>query len=310
MTSGATTPRQVSVERALVIANPAARRGHRRAGEAMRALASLGVQCELYLTERVGHAADLAREHGERYDAVFSVGGDGTAMEVIGALSPDGPPVGILPGGTGNLLARALGIPLHVHAAARALVHGDEARLDLGRFAETGYPFAIGTGVGIDAAMIASTPPEWKQRLGILSYVLTGTAHALRHHRFRVRVRVDDLTVERDASAVLVANFGVLVSGLITLGDGIRYDDGMLDVCIFDPVNMAGAVRIARRMVFRDFRSDPGMTYLRGRVITVETDPPLPAQADGELTGTTPLSIVTDPLAARVLVPHCRENRQ
>ena len=140
--------------------------------------------------------------------------------------------------------------------------------------------------------------------------MLTGAAHAVRHQRFSVRVTVDDTVIERDASAVLVANFGVLVSGLLTLGDGIRYDDGMLDVCIFDPVNALGALRLARRMVFRDFSIDPGMTYLRGRVISVETDPVLPAQADGDLMGSTPLSIVTDPLAARVLVPHCRENRQ
>lgn len=310
MSHSAVPVRRVAVTRVLLIANPAARRAGRRLDAALAAFESHSVTTELRLTERAGHAAELAMAHGEHYDAVFALGGDGTAMEVVSALAPDGPPVGVLPGGTGNLLARALGIPMGIRGAVHALIGGSEARLDLGRFTGSGHRFAIGAGVGIDSAMIASTPPHWKRRIGILSYVLAGAAHALRHQRFAVRVTVDDTVIEREASAVLVANFGVLVSGLLTLGDGIRYDDGMLDVCIFDPVNALGALRIARRMVFRDFSIDPGMTYLRGRVISVETDPVLPAQADGELMGTTPLSIVTDPLAARVLVPHCRENRQ
>lgn len=267
------------------------------------ALQKAGLECDTVLTEYAGHASDCAAERASGYDAIFALGGDGTAMEVIGATAPDGPPVGVLPAGTGNLLARALGIPLNVRRAVRALTNGDEARVDLGRLG-TGRRFAIGTGVGIDASMIATTPASWKRRVGVLAYVVAGTRHVLQRQRFRARVTVDGISSEHSASVVLVANFGVLLNGLITLGDGIRYDDGVLNVCIFDPLTLGDSIRITRKLLLRDFRPDPAMLYLQGRDISVFTDPPRPTQADGELIGQTPFEITTEPLAARLLVPH------
>lgn len=308
--SGATSGRGVqrALHRVLLIANPASRRGARLYSGAAAALRAAGFECDTVLTEYAGHASDCAVALAPRYDALFTLGGDGTAMEVIGATAPDGPPVGILPGGTGNLLARALGIPLNLGRAVRALAGGDEARIDLGRLA-SGRRFAIGTGVGIDASMIATTPASWKRRVGVLSYIVAGIRQIIRPERFRARVTVDGTTVERSASVVLVANFGVLLNGLITLGDGIRYDDGMLDVCMFDPRTVSDSVRIARKLILRDFSADPAMLYLQGSNIAVVTDPSLPVQADGELIGTTPFEITTEPLAARLLVPHSQLNR-
>ncbi|MGI8545990.1 MAG: diacylglycerol/lipid kinase family protein [Gemmatimonadaceae bacterium] len=296
-------PFGASPRRVLLIANPASRRGGRLHLRAAAVLRDAGLECDTVLTEYAGHAADCAADLAPRYDALFTLGGDGTAMEVIGATVPNGPPVGILPGGTGNLIARALGIPLNVTRAARALVTGAEARVDLGRLS-TGRHFAIGTGVGIDASMIATTPAYWKRRIGVLAYIVAGTRHVLRRQRFRARVTVDGITTELSASVVLVANFGVLLNGLITLGDGISYDDGVLNVCIFDPRTLGDSIRIARKLISRDFSGDPAMLYLKGRNIAVVTDPPRPAQADGELIGTTPFEITTDPLAARILVPY------
>jgi diacylglycerol kinase family enzyme len=116
--------------------------------------------------------------------------------------------------------------------------------------------------------------------------------------------------VTREAAVVLVANFGVLLNGLVTLGEGIRRDDGKLDVCIFDPVTVVDIARITYKLLFRDFRADPAMTYMQGESIIVETAPILPAQADGELIGSTPFTAVVEPLAARLLVPDCQINRQ
>lgn len=295
--------------RVLLIANPASRWGARLYSGASSALRAAGLECDTVLTEYAGHAGDCAAALAHGYDALFTLGGDGTAMEVIGATAPNGPPVGILPGGTGNLIARALGIPLNLRRAVQALVTGGEARIDLGRLA-SGRRFAIGTGVGIDASMIATTPASWKRRVGVLAYIVAGTRHVIRRERFRARVTVDGITVERSASVVLVANFGVLLNGLITLGDGIRYDDGLLNVCMFDPRTASDSVRIARKLMLRDFSADPAMSYLQGRNIAVSTEPALPAQADGELIGMTPIQVTTEPLAARLLVPHSKRSPQ
>ena len=309
MRGAADRERRPRIETALLIVNPASRRGERSMHAVMRELAAMGVACDTIVTERRGHAGELAASNAHVYQAIFALGGDGTAVEILDALAPGGPPVGVLPGGTGNLLARALRIPMSARRAVRAIVSGDEAQIDLGRLGD-GTRFVIGAGVGIDASMIAGTTQAWKRRAGVLAYVATGAAHVLARRRFVARVTVDGVSHSRNAAVVLVANFGVLLNGLVTLGAGIQQDDGQLDVCIFDPVSLTDTLRISRKLMFHDFTDDSAMTYLKGREIMVETDPVLPAQADGELIGTSPFTAVVEPLAARLLVPHCQINRQ
>ena len=292
----------VLVRRALLIVNPASRRGGRRHTAALAAIRAAGITCDAILTERPGHGAVLATERGREYDAVFTLGGDGTAVEIIGALAGTGIPVGVLPGGTGNLIARTLGIPVTLDAAVKALVNGDRARIDLGQLAD-GRRFAFSAGVGIDARMIEGAPARLKRRLGVMAYVMSATRAVLRREDFDVRVTVDGVVHERTASAVMVVNFGAVLNDLITLGPGIRADDGLLDLCIFSPASFPDSVAVMWRLLRRDFRSDARVLYVPGRSIRVETVPPRTAQADGEIIGTTPLDITVAPLAALVLVP-------
>ncbi|MGH7616894.1 MAG: diacylglycerol/lipid kinase family protein [Gemmatimonadaceae bacterium] len=288
------------------MANPASRRGFRLAEHARAALASRSVECDVVFTERPGHAAELALQHAPHYDAVFALGGDGTVMEIAGALAGTSTPVGVLAGGTGNLLARGLGIPLSVRRAVAALLEGEELRIDLGRF-DSGRRFAITAGVGIDAAMVAETPGWLKRRLGVLAYAMMATRASLRivlgREFFRVRVVIDGTAYERTAAAVMVANFGAVLGRRITLGPGIRTDDGYLDVCVFSPRSLRDALRIMGRLLRGAFEDDPCMFYARGRDVLVETTPALPWQADGELMGMTPFHAAVEPLAARLLVP-------
>jgi YegS/Rv2252/BmrU family lipid kinase len=296
----------VLIKRAVVIANPASRRGRGLAERARNALAARSVDTDVVFTERPGHAAELARGRAPYYDVVFALGGDGTVMEIAGALAGTQTPIGVLAGGTGNLLARALGIPLSMKRAVPSLLDGDQLLIDLGKF-ESGRRFAIAAGVGIDAAMVAETPGWLKRRLGVLAYTLMGTRAAIRSvirkQFFTARVMVDGEVFERKAAAVMIANFGAVLGKRITLGPDIRTDDGVLDACVFSPQSLADAFRIMRRLLRGDFRSDPCMLYARGRVIHVETTPALPWQADGELMGSTPFSVEVEPLAVRLLVP-------
>lgn len=290
------------MRRALVIANPASRGSARRLAATVREVGRFGFAVDAVSTEYAGHAATLAAERAGSYDVVFTLGGDGTAMDVVGALAAKGPPVGILPGGTGNLLARSLGIPLTIRRAVRALATGREARIDLGKLGD-GRLFGIGAGVGVDATMIAETPRWLKRRLGVLSYVIVGLRSLLRFDAFHVSGTVDGVPFERRASAILVANFGTMFRHLLTLGDGILHDDGVLNVCIFSPTTNADAARITWKMMRRDFSPDPCMSYLSGREIEISTVPARAVQADGELAGSTPLSVRVLPSAGRLLVP-------
>ena len=291
--------------RALLIANPASRRGGTFVEEARQAILDGGATCDVMLTERAGHAGELSGIHGRNYDVVFTLGGDGTAMEVAGSLAGSGVPVGVLPGGTGNLLARALGIPRNVARAVPALLHGSVRQIDLG--VVLGHRFAVAAGVGIDAAMVAETPAWMKKRLGVLAYTLIATRAALRAVLFRqfflVRVDVDGEIIERRAAAVLFANFGAILENRIAFGPDIVVDDGLLDCCIFSPAHLWDAMRIMWRVTRRDFRPDRALLYRKGTRFRIETIPVLPIQADGELLGVTPAEITVDPLAAHLLVP-------
>lgn len=297
----------LAIRRVLLIVNPASRRGSRTVESVTRVFSEAGASCTTMLTTCPGDATQIVLEHASAYDAVFTLGGDGTAMEAVSGLANTAIPIGILPGGTGNILVRSLGIPLRPASAARALLNGVDARIDLGRLAD-GRRFAIGVGVGVDATMIAAATARMKRRFGILSYLIVGTRALFRLEHFRVRVEVDGQEHEFDAIAVLVANFGTLLHDLVTLGDGIRRDDGLLNVCVFAPKRIRDILRITWRLARKDFRADPCMFYRSGRRIRVEPDSPRMAQADGELIGPTPLDIEVEPLAARLLLPKGRRS--
>jgi diacylglycerol kinase (ATP) len=292
----------VSVARVLLIVNPASRRGFRHHPEATRAFAAAGVACEVVFTTHPGHAALIAAGHDQTYDAVFTLGGDGTVMEVLGAVACTGMPVGVLPGGTGNLTARALGITPNIGRAVRQLVTGKRRQVDLGTLADGRY-FAFAAGIGIDAAMVAGTTSEAKRLLGVLAYVRTATRASLAVDAFDVRAIVDGADHRFRATAVLIANFGSVLNGFLQLGPEIRPDDGMLDLCVFCPENVTDALRMGWRIARKRYADDPAMHFLKGRHIRIETDPARPAQADGELMGTTPVDVRVAPLAACFLVP-------
>lgn len=288
--------------RILLIANPASRRGSRLLGKATAAFESAGVALDVRLTEGPGHGAQVAAAHAAEYDAIFTLGGDGTAIEVIGALAHSGPPVGILPGGTANVVARTLGTPVRIGKAVKALLEGDEARIDLGVLS-TGHRFAIGMGVGLDASMIANAPGPLKRRLGFFAYVVGALRAFMRLEKFTVRLTVDGEMKAMRASAVLIANFGAVMNDLLAFGDGIQRDDGVLNACVYSPGNPTDAMRILWKMSRKRFTPDPCIYYASGSTFLIETDTPRLGQADGELIGNTPFSVTVEPLAARVLVP-------
>ena len=291
----------VRFQKVLLIVNPASRRGARVRGQTIEAFKKAGVKLDVMETNAPGHGAQLATAHASSYDAVFTLGGDGTAIEVVGALAHLGPPVGILPGGTGNIVARTLRTPARIRKAVPCLLDGDEARIDLG-VVNGRQRFAIGMGVGLDATMIANAPGPLKRRIGFFAYVVGALKAFARLDKFTLRLTVDGETRTMKASAVLIANFGAVMSDLISFGDGIKRDDGMLNACVYSPRNPLDALRILYKMARKKFTPDPSIYYRSGTTFLIETDPPRMGQADGELIGTGPFTVTVEPLAARVLV--------
>jgi diacylglycerol kinase (ATP) len=293
---------QSTLKNVLLIVNPASRRGAGLEQQAVKAFDRAKVPVTVMHTQYAGHGGHLAAQHGASYDAVFTLGGDGTAIEVVGALAHAGPPVGILPGGTANVVARTLGTPVRIPRAVQALVTGDEARIDLG-VVGNGYRFMIGMGVGLDASTIAGAPGPLKRRFGFFAYVVAALRAFARLEKFNVRLTVDGEVKEMRASAVLIANFGAVMNDLLSFGDGIQRDDGLLNACVYSPGNVIDATRILFKMAFKWFTPDPCIYYKSGSSFVIETDTPRLGQADGELIGDSPFVVTVEPLAARVLVP-------
>jgi YegS/Rv2252/BmrU family lipid kinase len=268
--------------RAAVIANPVKADVPALREQVNKTLAAAGWSAPLWLEttpEDPGRAmADAAV--AARVQLVVICGGDGTVMACLGALARTDVPVAIIPLGTGNLLARNLGVPTRLAEALAVAVNGVDRRIDLGRVAD--QPFAVMAGMGFDAAMMADATEDMKRFAGWPAYVASGLRH-LRDPRMRVRLRIDGgRPMRRRARTVLVGNVGRLQGGLELLPDAAA-DDGLLDVAIVAPRTLRDWIRVTWR-VFRHHRTqDPHLERFRGRSVLVEADRIMPRQMDGEI---------------------------
>jgi diacylglycerol kinase (ATP) len=296
------------VRRAVIITNPAAARAdERHLLAAQRRLVDGGLQADIARTTAAGDGERLARRAlADGVDVVVAHGGDGTAMDVAAALVGTGRPLGLLPAGTGNLLAGNLGIRRSWRAASDVILHGTPWVIDVGRLttAEGSRIFAVACGAGFDAELMRSTAARHKRLFGMGAYVATAVGLATTITRARLRVEADDGVLEAQAALVLVANCGQLIPGVLPLHAAVRPDDGVLDVVVLDAASIPGAARVVWRMFVRRPHQDPGITFVRAGRVRVTAEPPLPVQADGEAAGTTPLTVEMLPLALHVLAPN------
>jgi YegS/Rv2252/BmrU family lipid kinase len=295
----------LSTRKILLIANPASKRGGRLRGAVEAMLRDEVPDLEVALTTGAGDATRLASSARETHHTVMVAGGDGTVAEVVSGLAGSGVPIGVIPCGTGNLVARALGIPLQPKRAVAVALGGRIRRVDVGRF-DDGECLIFTAGAGIDASMVASASSTMKRRFGVSAYFVTAARAIFRHSQFRVRATVDGQELECSAWAVFVANFGNVLGGLIHLGPHVAADDGMLDLCVYSPNTIGDAFEVAWRMFRNDFRPHRCMRFLRGSTIELFTDPVRVFQSDGELRGSTPFRVRVEPGAATFLVPHSR----
>jgi diacylglycerol kinase family enzyme len=241
---------------------------------------------------------------------VVAYGGDGTVRAVATELAGTSVSLGILPAGTGNLLARNLSIPVTDLDAALELALGErERRVDVARAeidvsGEDHEPrrdtFLVMAGLGFDAEVMASVEPELKERVGWWAYVVTGT-RKLTGPRTRVTLRMDDgAPLHRRVRSVLVGNCGELTGGLRLMPEAL-VDDGWLDVAVVAPRGVVGWGAVIATVLTRSRRGHPVVQHFRCRSIEIQAEQPLHVQLDGDPAGTARvLRAKVDPLALRV----------
>lgn len=295
--------------RVLLITNPVAARTDARAVTAVReTLREAGWLVDVAATAVPGDARRLAeRGREEGYDALLAYGGDGTAMQVAAAVAGTGIPLGLLPGGTGNVLARNLRLPRHPVAAARAILRRSPHIIDLGAVerADGLHYFAVCCGAGFDATLMARTDAASKARWRRAAYVREAM-WALPHVRnVAYRLCIDDQEQRIEAAMVLVCNCADLMPPLLRLHRDIRPDDGVFDVVMLRAAGPWQSVTAFAELKLGARPDGQGqIRFARGRSVRIDVDggPPTPTQLDGEVVGTTPLEARIVPGALTVLV--------
>ncbi|HEU4752546.1 MAG TPA: YegS/Rv2252/BmrU family lipid kinase, partial [Armatimonadota bacterium] len=264
-------------------------------------LRAAGLELELTETQRGRGAAPLAREAlADGVERVIVSGGDGSVAEAAGALAGTDAVLGVVPGGTGNLLAVNLGLPPDCPRAMELALHGEPRRIDVG--VANGRPFLILAGIGADARMVKDADREAKRRFGALAYFLAAWKNIGRPLA-PYRVTIDGRRIRCRAQAVLVANLGRITGG-VELIPGSHPDDGLLEIAVLRARNVRELAAVAWSALRGERRRDRLFQTFSGRHVLVETRRPEPFEVDGNDLGvTTRLEVTVRPGALKIVAP-------
>ena len=245
----------------------------------------------------------------EGVDLVLGAGGDGTIRVVCSALAGTGIPFGLIPAGTGNLLARNLGIPLDEAAALDVAFNGLNKPIDLVKVTfddQASDHFAVMAGIGLDAMIIQGTHPELKKAVGSAAYFLSAAQHA-KHPALNTTIEMDDgPPMKRRAHVIVIGNVGYLQANIQLIPDA-KADDGLLDVVIASPRGLRDWVRLTTQVLIRRHRPDDQLDRLTGRRVKITVDHPDHYQMDGDTVGEcTSLVAEVQPGALLLRVPRLR----
>ncbi|MCY1140186.1 YegS/Rv2252/BmrU family lipid kinase [Actinoplanes sp. Pm04-4] len=239
----------------------------------------------------------------DKPDRLLVWGGDGMVQRSIDVVAHAGSkvPVGILPAGTGNLLATNLGIPDTLEEAVEVALHGEDKPIDLGKL--DGEYFGVMAGIGFDGAMINDADRNLKDRLGKLAYVWAGLRH-VNGEAATATIKVDGTKwFEDEASCVLIGNVSKITGGIKAFDDA-KPDDGWLDVGV---ATAQGAMQWARAlgtMAVGRSDSSPFVRTTRARRIDVELESKMEYELDGGArTKTKSFSAKVSPGAVKICVP-------
>lgn len=292
------------VVRAVMIHNPTAGQVKRRERQFLNGLAVLkeaGWEVDVRTTSSEGHASELAHQAAlDGADIVVAAGGDGTINEVVQGLALSDSALGCLPLGTVNVWAREAGYSSNVEHAARQMAAGKRVKLDLGSINDRF--FLLMAGVGLDGLVTATLGDgkRRKQQLGVLPYITRLIRVVPRFHGAAIRLEIDGEMRTSHALMVLVANTR-LYGGVARPTPHAMADDGFLDVRVFSGRRPAHVLR--HLIPFLLGSSNKGSQVVRAERITLQADPPLPIQIDGDPYGTTPATISVQHHALQAIVP-------
>lgn len=225
-----------------------------------------------------------------KFDLVVAAGGDGTIHEVVNGLAgqKNRPTFGIVPMGTTNDLARAIGVPNSIEKACDAICAGRSLPIDVGKANDRYFIYVAGG--GSLTKLTYEAPSKLKTRLGRLAYYLKGIELLPQVRPTEVRIEYDGKLFEGEIMLFLLANTNS-VSGFEKAAPGASMNDGMFELIIFKKTNLAGLIYIAQKASRGEHINDPHVIYARASRIKVYPKTKMQLNLDGEFGGLFPCEL-------------------
>ena len=300
-------------QRVAVVLNPVKARAEEARATIQRACLAAGWQAPVFYettAEDPGFSQVKAALAGKP-DVVLVGGGDGTVRVVAEALAHTEIAMGLIPLGTGNLLARNVDLDVSdLHASVQTALFGRQRYIDTARMAiensRTGHysehVFLVIAGIGMDAEVLADTNAGLKKAVGWLAYTEAGVRH-LPGRRKKVSISLDDSPEQiRNIRSVLFANCGLVPGGIDFIPQAM-IDDGMLDVVVMSPRSVMGWLLMYVKFMFKHSGKLPIMTVYRSGRVVIKCPEPMPTQLDGDTSGeATKLTVQVEPRSLLVRV--------
>ncbi|MCE5172894.1 diacylglycerol kinase [Paenibacillus profundus] len=291
------------IKKARLIYNPTSGReeGKKRLADILQMLDAAGIETTTHATDGEGDATTSAAEAIDRgYDMIIAAGGDGTLNEVINGMAgkPERPPLGIIPLGTTNDFARALGIPRNWEEACSIITRQMTRVIDLGQ-ANDKYFINIAGG-GSLTELTYEVPSKLKTMIGQLAYYMKGLEKM-------TRLRPTELRIELDGHGIFHGEFMLFlitntnsVGGFEKLAPDARIDDGLFDVIMLKKCNLAEFIRVAGMALRGEHVNDPLIMYAQTKRVSVTSPDTVQLNLDGEYGGLLPATFQVLPSHLRI----------
>lgn len=287
-------------QRALLLINRHSRHGHRLLSQVIEQLQTLGFEIIEESTADPHQLSDIIRRYQDQVDLAIIGGGDGTLNAAVDGLVDANLPLGIIPLGTANDLARTLEIPNSLPEACQIIAQGHVRQIDLGWV--NGKHFFNVASVGLSVQITQRLTKQAKRRWGVLAYAITALQAIWQSRPFRAEIRLQGKSIPVRTVQIAVGN-GRYYGGGMTVVHDATIDDQRLDLYSLEIKHWWQTVTVLPAIWRGRYTTWSGVRTLHGQEIEVYTHRPRPINTDGEITAHTPAQFRVVPQALAVLVP-------
>ena len=288
------------MKKALLLVNQHSRKGEKLLSQATQKLQALGFELIVESTDGARELSDTIRRYQNQVELVIVGGGDGTLNAAIAGLIDTKLPLGILPMGTANDLARTLAIPTDLAAACQVIASGKVRLIDLGWV--NGEHFFNVASLGLSVEITQRLTKDVKQRWGVLAYAFTALQTILKSRPFRAEIKVNNQCFNVKTIQIAIGN-GSYYGGGMKVAEDATIDDMRLDLYSLETKSWWEIIALLPAMRQGNHTNWQNVRALHAQEIEINTSKRRPINTDGEITTHTPAKFRVIPQALAVIAP-------